>query len=395
MLGMVIGASQDSVHALNIAKNLGISTIAVDGNASADGLQHSEISIHKDISDEEAIIQLARENNVDFVIPTPIGRYLTTIGAVNDALNLRGVWKSSAISCTDKWKFHALFKDTKFRSIKSSLITSFDDVSKIKISDFTSVIVKPRFGSGSRNVRMFDKHSDVENFLDDIFNNCAEDYIVEEYVEGSEFGIDAAIIDGNVHLIMVREKKVTEIPIRQAVASISCPRDFYDFDIESIVVEFLNTAKNLLNLNDCLINADAIIKKDSLFCIEFSARPSGHNLYNCFVKHCTGIDMVEEILKCFSGKQYNFTPRNVERFSCIHFFDLPSGVVQTLPDWDDLVKSNTVTSYVCNMKQGDIISPTVDGKSIMGRGYFIVDGISRNDIENKINTVLIAVAERK
>ena len=46
-----------------------------------------------------------KKYNIKAVLPTPIGRYLSTVGAVNDALNLKGIGKESALKCVDKVEF--------------------------------------------------------------------------------------------------------------------------------------------------------------------------------------------------------------------------------------------------------------------------------------------------
>ena len=92
----IIGASSDSVHAIEAARELGITTVALDGNPEAEGLKHADKSIVVDISDEQTVIDTLRGEHIDFVTTVPIGRYLTTIGAVNDALHLPGITRKSA-----------------------------------------------------------------------------------------------------------------------------------------------------------------------------------------------------------------------------------------------------------------------------------------------------------
>ena len=57
-----------------------------------------------------------KQEQVDFVLTVPIGRYLTTIGSVNDTLQLPGIGKEQAMYCTDKLLFHRKMADSGLRN---------------------------------------------------------------------------------------------------------------------------------------------------------------------------------------------------------------------------------------------------------------------------------------
>src|SRR5215813_2327997 len=97
-----IGAGPEQVHSIRVAKSLGHRVIAVDRNPAAPGGSYADSMLAVDIANEAEVVDVARRHGVELVVPAPIGRYLTTVGAVNDALGLRGVSRRSASSCVDK-----------------------------------------------------------------------------------------------------------------------------------------------------------------------------------------------------------------------------------------------------------------------------------------------------
>ena len=103
---IIIGASEEALHTIEKAHENGLFVTALDGNPSAGGLAAADKALVVDISDEKATIEAVRKENPDFVLTVPIGRYLTTIGMVNDALQLPGISRKMAEKCTDKWLFH-------------------------------------------------------------------------------------------------------------------------------------------------------------------------------------------------------------------------------------------------------------------------------------------------
>ena len=102
------------------------------------------------------------------------------------------------------------------RDSNSSLFKLDLDLNQFKFP----LIIKPRFGSGSRDVLVIT----TDNELKEICKNdkfTKEDFLIEEFINGIEYGLDAVVIDGKFHHILIREKQITSLPYRQAIASIS------------------------------------------------------------------------------------------------------------------------------------------------------------------------------
>ena len=105
MKAAIIGASKEALHTIEKAHGYGIKIVALDGDPHAPGLGEADRSMTVDISDEGAVIEALRGEKPDFVLTVPIGRYLTTIGAVNDALGLPGITRQMAVLRTDNSVF--------------------------------------------------------------------------------------------------------------------------------------------------------------------------------------------------------------------------------------------------------------------------------------------------
>ncbi|EEO2697031.1 TPA: hypothetical protein RPW02_001062, partial [Campylobacter fetus subsp. venerealis] len=107
-VALVIGASSESVFAINEAKKAGLKVVAFDGNKDAIGLRLADVSYVVDIRDPKNIIEKLTGGGYEpiTILPVPIGRYLITTGSINDYYKLGGVSYKAADLCTDKLLFH-------------------------------------------------------------------------------------------------------------------------------------------------------------------------------------------------------------------------------------------------------------------------------------------------
>jgi len=366
----IIGASDEAIHTIECAKELGIETVAMDGNPEAAGLKAADIPIVVDITNETAVIDVLKELGTDWVQTVPIGRYLTTTGAVNDALGLPGITKDMAVLCTDKYAFHKALSSAGLRNCRCALIRG-DAIEHI--TEFVyPLILKPRYGSGSRGLQIVNNASELTDILKDM-EDVDEDYILEECLDGDEYGVDAVAAGGSLHTVLIRYKINTPLPNRQAVAYISVSPDS---DTYVKISAYMNRVVDAMGLDECLLHADILDSDRGIFAIEVSARPSGHNLHNLFTPLATGVDMAKEYMKYRMGKPYSFDPSDTKSMM-IHYFDM-EGRVNTVPDRaaaEKAVADNGagLIDWNCNIHPGDLLEPVTTGHSLMYRGYYITE----------------------
>lgn len=362
MKAAIIGASAEALHTIQEAQQLGITVAAFDGNKDAAGLLAADESFVVDISDENKTIEAVKKSGADFVLTVPIGRYLTTIGAVNEALGMPGITKGMARSCTDKYLFHKKMEE---EGLRNCACYSLPEEKEQSVSVTFPAIVKPRFGSGSRGIHYVESKEQLETVLQEIDR---EPYIVEECVSGEEYGVDAAVIDGVFYMIFLRRKVNTPLPNRQAVA-------YYAVWEEDVfykeAYKYMKKTVQVLGLQECLMHADLIRSERGPFAIELSARPSGHNLHNLFTPLATGVDMAKEYIRYRIGKPYSFEPDKKEKLS-IHYFDMQGKVTHVPDEKEAALTGADVIRWNCNIMKGDVLGSVSDGHSVMGRGYFIL-----------------------
>lgn len=381
MKAAIIGASTEALHTIKKAQEHGLFTVALDGDAGAAGLAAADRGLVVDISDENAVIETLREEEPDFVLTVPIGRYLTTTGAVNDALGLPGISRKMAELCTDKFVFHTKLNEAGLRNCHCYAVNEKKAEAERDTALTYPAILKPRYGSGSRGIFMLSDRGQLEKALNKISD---EPYVLEECISGEEYGVDGAVTKDGFQMILLRRKENTPPPARQAVGYFSVlPADEFRLQVQNYMAEIVNC----LGLGECLIHADIIRGKEGPFVIELSARPSGHNLHNLFTPLCTGVDMMEEYIKYRMGLSYNFIPHQTKSM-LIHYFDM-QGKVNHVPDKEQAAQAikARLAAWECNIKDGEILQPVSDGHSLMGRGYFVLEGEGENFLREQAGVV--------
>lgn len=373
MICLVIGASEESVYAINTAREMGHYVIAFDGNQTAAGLKYANESHVVDIRDAGQIYKKLGGRVPDMILPTPIGRILVVSGEVNDHYGLGGVTSAAADLCTDKYEFHLRMAGIGMRNAQCLI---FKNIAQAKEVRRYPMILKPRFGAGSRDIFMINNEEELESAAAAL--SCAledEDFILESLVSGEEYGIDGARIDGSTQIILLRKKLMTLPPERQCVGYISVCRDEMGNEEWEKLNKLVDSALRALGIENSVFHADILRNEDGFFMIEMSARPSGHNLHNLFTPMAAGIEVIREYINYYEKKPYCIKPESIKKMM-ITYFDFEDKLIKNVPDREYILAKYPVREWKCLIEKGEKLGKVPDGHSLMRRGFFITEAES-------------------
>ena len=88
---MVLAAGILQIPVIKKAKEMGIYVIAADGDPNAVGLQYADKPVVVNITSEEDVLRIAREEGIDGVIHPCSEVSMNVMGRLNDELGLSGV----------------------------------------------------------------------------------------------------------------------------------------------------------------------------------------------------------------------------------------------------------------------------------------------------------------
>jgi biotin carboxylase len=305
---MILGAGVYQVPLIKKAKEMGIYTIVVSIPGNYPGFALADKVIYENTVDAEAILKIAQEEKIDGICTTGTDVAVATIGRVCDAMGLRGVSLDGAKIACDK----ALMKDAYTKAgvqtaqcLHVDLDTPLDEVESLCGKLGYPVIFKAIDSSGSRGIVKVDNAADIQKAYDAVKSVTRTDnYLIETYLVGDEFGAQAFIQDGKLEFVLPHGDYVfkgdTGVPIGHYAP--------YDLpQLEQEIYEQTEKAARAMGINNCAINADFMLCNGKVYVLELGARGGATCLVE-LVSLYYGYDYYEKMIQVALGEKADFTP---------------------------------------------------------------------------------------
>lgn len=301
---LVLGAGRAQNGLIKTAKDMGyhVTVASMLGDNPPFSAHLADDIIEVDISDSDKTLekvlltQKIKEKNFSGVVTSCMDTSLVSLGNLCDYLELPGISKKSALNCKNKIDMKRAFVANEVRTAKYCIIRSEADIEKaLKILPLP-VVFKAVDLQGSSGVYICKNISDLKRaFYQARELSKVGEYIVEEFLYGTEFGAQAFILNGKVLFILLHGDELTitdntSVPIGHYV-----PLDVSE-RIYSAAVQEIEKAINALELDNCAINVDLMLSKDEVYIIEASGRV-GANCLPEIVGSYFGINYYELILR--------------------------------------------------------------------------------------------------
>lgn len=302
---MILGAGIYQVPLIETAKKLGIYSIVVSIPGNYPGFELADKVYYENTTDYNKILEIAKAEKIDGVVTAGTDVAVITIGKICDELGLCGLSFEAAQIAANKLLMKSKYEKYGVRTAKFREIPlDAADVSAL-VSDLSfPLIFKSVDSSGSRGIVRVDSEADFDAAIKNVKENTRADYyIVEEFIEGEEFGAQAFVYRGAVSFILPHGDYVfkgdTGVPIGH----------FAPYELAPSVIddakEQLTAAIHAMGLDNCAINADFILKDGKTYVLEIGGR-SGATCLAELVSIYYGFDYYEKILRCALGEDTIF-----------------------------------------------------------------------------------------
>lgn len=269
---LVLGAGRGQIGLYKAAKEMGIHTIAgtmADNNPPCIPLADEVCFMN--IAQPDEVLEKAKKLALDGVATCCLDTGISALGKTCDALGLTGLSENASVMCNDKAKMKKAFMEYGVSTAKYFEISSESELEEALNIIMLPVIIKATDLQGSNGIYIAKTHdAAVEGFREAMKKTKRTYCIVEEYIEGYEFGAQAFVYQGNVLFVMPHGDNTfmshTAVPVGHYV-----PLDESD-DVIKQIEEVVKKAIHALGLNNCAVNVDLIMRGGVVYVIELTGR---------------------------------------------------------------------------------------------------------------------------
>lgn len=294
--------------------------VSVPGNYP--GFAFGDKICYEDTRDYEKILEIARAENIDGIVTTGTDVAVVTIGKVCDALRLPGLSFEAGKVATDKMLMKQNYEKHGVRTARYRRISLEEDSKENGAAegnkDFQIIkrleqelaglefplIFKAVDTSGSRGIVKAENSSKFAEAYQRVRENTRKDYfIVEEFLEGEEFGAQSFVSQGKIQFILPHGDYVfqgdTGVPIGH----------WAPYELEQSVIEDakeqLQKAVIAMGLDNCALNADFILSGGKPYVLEIGGR-AGATCLAELVSLYYGYNYYEKIIQAALGLIVDF-----------------------------------------------------------------------------------------
>lgn len=302
---MILGAGIYQVQLIRTAKEMGLYTIVVSIPGHYPGFELADKVYYENTVDYEKILEIAREEKIDGILTAGTDVAVITIGRVCDELHLTGLSFEAAHAASNKLLMKEKYEAAGVRTARFRKISVKEQQLSEKLSELRfPLIFKAVDTSGSRGIMRVDSCEEFETARANVIKYTKLDYyIVEEFIEGEEFGAQAFIRDGKIQFILPHGDYVfrgdTGVPVGH----------FAPYDLKEDVIEDtkkqLTSAALAMGLDNCAINADFILSDDKVYVLELGGR-SGATCLAELVSIYYGYNYYEKMILTALGQEVSF-----------------------------------------------------------------------------------------
>ena len=386
LISMTAGPWQ--VAGIQKAKEAGYKVLGIDGKENSFGFSFCDQSLVVDITNKTALLDALKATGI-----TPLGifSFCSEVGMlpaswIREEYNLHGLLPSETEKVLFKHIQRKIWKDAGVENIKWFLSENIEEANSQVNSVGFPCIIKPVDSSGSRGV------SKVLNFdeFKEAYRLAAAAsrlnlVLVEEYLDGVEYTVEAFTENSFTKILVVTEKAKVEGSRGTVASELSYP-SISDEQIEKIKSKVLS-AIHALDYKNGPTHTELILTKNGrIGLVEMAGRGGGFGVFSKLIPLASGIDATDFLIKQSANKPIQLANSTIlkNKFSLKFFPVVKKGKITSIDGIDEANKLGDVEvgSYV---KVGDMVDDSFcDGNRM---GFMLIKGSELSAIQIKINKI--------
>ncbi len=363
---MILGAGIYQVPLIKKAREMGLFTIVVSYPGPYPGFALGDECLYLDTTDGSAVLDAARKLGIDGICTTGTDVAVSTIGLVAESLGLRGIPHEAALLATDKLRMKEAFQKNGVTSAPFLKVSSFEEAKDAFLKLSKPVMVKAVDSSGSRGVSKVSTLSELSGAYQASAEVSRQPYVIlEEFVDGTEIGVDGFVENGSVVLLLPHQKFVLTSGATSLPAGHSFPYPASERVLASIGHE-IRKAVSALCLDNCAFNADVMICGETPFLLEMGGRAGATGIPELVSLYC-GFDFYQKMIENALGETPDFACGNPKPCMSRLLFSPVDGTITRIDSSVIRKLRNEGADFSLDYGEGDPVSKVRNGTDRIGQ----------------------------
>lgn len=364
---MILGAGRGQVELIKASKKLGYETVVASIKGNYPGFALADKACYVDISSPQAVLESAKEYEIDGIATSCLDTGITALGYTCENLNLTGLSADSARLSGDKLLMKTAFMENGVNTAKYVKVNSESELEVVANNLEFPLIVKAVDLQGSRGINIVKSKEKLTEAYRNTMSETSKDFcIIEEFIDGYEFGAQAFVYNGEVLYVLpcgdITYLGNTKIPVGHYA-----PLDV-DEAILKDIEENVKRAIKAIKLDNCAVNVDMIMKDGKIYVIELTGRIGA----NCLPELSSiyyGIDIYSMIALTAMGdnpKQY-YLENKKEPTACYAkmIVSEKTGVLKAIKNNNK--ENEDITDITFFVKEGDMVNKFTNSRDCVGQ----------------------------
>ena len=364
---LILGARQMQLPAINAAKDMGLRVIAIDPSSDAPGLALADQQHIFDLADTGSCLAVAKANRINGVMTLAADYPIPTVAYIAESLGLPGISTRTAACATNKRLMRCALTEAGAPSPASLSTLNLDEAITAMQQVHGPVIFKPVMSHGGRGITRLPatatRHEIETAFRRAMDSTRAEGVLVEEFVDGPEFSVEALTINGKTYVAAVTDKVTSGAPYFVELGH-SQPSQWPDADIHQLI-EAAKKGIDALGINWSPSHTEIRLTVNGPRIMEIGARLGGGYITTHLVPLSTGLDLVTGSILLALGKEPDLSPTH-HQGAAIRFIQAEPGTVKEVAGLENAKRHTGIREVAVYIGPGEQVPPLQDATGRVG-----------------------------
>ena len=353
MKALVLAGGFPQIALIEELKKRDIVTILADWNEKPVARKYADEFYQVSTLDVEAIAEVARREEVDFLITACTDQALLTVAKVSEMLNLPCyIDYQTALNVTNKSYMKRVFSEYNVPTAKYHVMAELDRDILAQLQ--FPLIVKPVDCNSSKGVKKVCNVGELEDaFAVAVQLSRTKTAIVEEYISGPELSVDVYVEDGIAHVLSVTNSEKIAADDKFVIFRAKYPA-VANAAITQQIRDIAQQIADAFQLKDTPMLIQLINDGQNVYVLEFSARTGGGVKYQ-LIKRISGFDVISAVVDLTMGCKPHVDIQPPEsRYISNEFIYCWPGEFDHLEGFEELKQQGVLTDYFLFKWQGAV-----------------------------------------